>query len=98
MAQDDDAGGTFHPFSAHSDTGTLFGQTMRLVALTIGLFTLGAYLARQLTLGGYPASAPPAMRLPAAARHKRDRRRAVVGGIDLPRYLPALPGFGRMRR
>ena len=41
MAQDDHTGGTFRPFCARPDMGTLFGQTMRPVASTIGLFTLG---------------------------------------------------------
>ena len=30
------------------DTQTLFGQTMELVAITAGLFALGAYLGRHL--------------------------------------------------
>jgi modulator of FtsH protease len=34
-----------------ADTGTLFGPTMGLVAATTGLFTLGAYLARNLSGG-----------------------------------------------
>ena len=33
------------------ETGRLFGQTMGLVALTAGLFALGAYLGRDLTGG-----------------------------------------------
>ena len=36
------------PFEAPTDTGTLFGQTMGLVAVTAALFTLGVYLARSL--------------------------------------------------
>lgn len=51
MAQDYDTGGTFHPFWACPDTGTLFGQTIGLAALTVGLFTLGAYLARNMSGG-----------------------------------------------
>ena len=33
------------------ETGTLFGQTMGLVAVTAGLFALGAYLGRNLSYG-----------------------------------------------
>jgi uncharacterized protein len=33
------------------ETGTLFGQTMGLVALTAGLFALGAYIGRDLSGG-----------------------------------------------
>ena len=33
------------------ETGTLFGQTMGLVAVTVGFFALGAYLGRNLTYG-----------------------------------------------
>jgi len=33
------------------DTRTLFGQTMELVAITAGLFALGAYLGRHLSYG-----------------------------------------------
>ena len=40
-------GGTaYQPSTARADTGTLFGQTMGLVAVTAGLFALGAYLGR----------------------------------------------------
>jgi len=40
-------GGTaYEPSAARADTGTLFGQTMGLVAVTAGLFALGAYLGR----------------------------------------------------
>jgi FtsH-binding integral membrane protein len=41
----------FPRFGARTDTRTLFGQTMGLVAVTTGLFTLGAYLARNLSGG-----------------------------------------------
>ena len=34
-----------------TDTQTLFGQTMELVAITAGLFALGAYLGRNLSSG-----------------------------------------------
>ena len=36
---------------SRDETGRLFGQTMGLVALTAGLFALGAYLGRDLTGG-----------------------------------------------
>jgi FtsH-binding integral membrane protein len=51
MVQDYDTGGTFRPLGARTDTGTLFGRTMGLVAVTVGLFALGAYLARNLSGG-----------------------------------------------
>jgi len=38
-------------FGDAGDTRTLFGQTMGLVAMTIGLFALGAYLGRTLSYG-----------------------------------------------
>ena len=36
---------------SRDETGTLFGQTMGLVALTAGLFALGAYIGRDLSGG-----------------------------------------------
>jgi len=51
MVQDYDTGGMFRPLGTRTDTGTLFGRTMGLVAVTVGLFTLGAYLARNLSGG-----------------------------------------------
>jgi FtsH-binding integral membrane protein len=51
MVQDYDAGGMFRPLGVRTDTGALFGRTMGLVAVTVGLFALGAYLARNLSGG-----------------------------------------------
>jgi modulator of FtsH protease len=51
MAQSYDIDQAFPSFGARADTRTLFGQTMGLVAVTAGLFTLGAYLARNLSGG-----------------------------------------------
>jgi len=51
MAQSYDTDQAFPSFGARTDTRTLFGQTMGLVAVTAGLFTLGAYLARNLSGG-----------------------------------------------
>jgi uncharacterized protein len=51
MARDYDRSEAFPPLGARSDTGTLFGPTMVLVAVTVALFTLGAYLARDLSSG-----------------------------------------------
>jgi FtsH-binding integral membrane protein len=51
MAQGYDTDQAFPPLGARTDTGTLFGPTMRLVAVTAALFTLGAYLARNLPGG-----------------------------------------------
>jgi FtsH-binding integral membrane protein len=39
------------PPLTRDETGTLFGQTMGLVAATAGTFTLGAYLARDVSPG-----------------------------------------------
>ncbi len=39
------------PSVARDQTRTLFGQTMGLVAVTAGLFALGAYLGRDLSYG-----------------------------------------------
>jgi FtsH-binding integral membrane protein len=39
------------PTLTRDETGTLFGQTMGLVAVTAGLFALGAYLGRDLSYG-----------------------------------------------
>ena len=39
------------PSLTRDETGTLFGQTMGLVAVTTGLFALGAYLGRDLSYG-----------------------------------------------
>ena len=45
------AGEAFTATRARSDTGTLFGSTMALIAVTAGMFTLGAYLGRNLAGG-----------------------------------------------
>ena len=39
------------PVLVRDDSRTLFGQTMGLVAVTAGLFALGAYLGRDLSYG-----------------------------------------------
>jgi modulator of FtsH protease len=39
------------PAAARDEARTLFGQTMGLVAITAGLFALGAYLGRDLSYG-----------------------------------------------
>jgi FtsH-binding integral membrane protein len=51
MAQVYDTDQAFASFGARTDTKTLFGQTMGLVAVTTGLFALGAYLGRDLSGG-----------------------------------------------
>jgi uncharacterized protein len=52
MGQNHDTGGALRrPFEAPAGTGTLFGQTMGLVVVTAALFTVGAYLARNLSGG-----------------------------------------------
>ena len=44
-----DGYGAARAYVTRSDTGSVFGQTMALVAVTAGLFTLGAYLGRNLS-------------------------------------------------
>jgi FtsH-binding integral membrane protein len=51
MTQRYDTDQAFPPLGARTDTHTLFGQTMGLVATTTALFALGAYLARDLSGG-----------------------------------------------
>jgi uncharacterized protein len=51
MTQSYSGGEAFTATGARSDTGTLFGSTMALIAVTTGLFTLGAYLGRNLSGG-----------------------------------------------
>jgi FtsH-binding integral membrane protein len=51
MTQSYDADQALPSYGARTDTRTLFGQTMGLVAATTALFALGAYLARTLSGG-----------------------------------------------
>jgi hypothetical protein len=51
MTQSYNAGEAFTATGERSDTRTLFGSTMALIAVTTGLFTLGAYLGRNLSGG-----------------------------------------------
>ena len=51
MTQGYDTDQAFPRLGARTDTRTLFGQTMGLVAVTAALFTVGAYLARNLSGG-----------------------------------------------
>jgi FtsH-binding integral membrane protein len=51
MAQGYHTDQAFPLLGARTDTRALFGQTMGLVAVTTGLFALGAYLARNLSGG-----------------------------------------------
>ena len=51
MTQGYDTDQAFPSLGARTDTRTLFGQTMGLVAVTTGLFALGAYQARNLSGG-----------------------------------------------
>jgi FtsH-binding integral membrane protein len=44
-------GTTFSPIAERDQTRALFGQTMGLVAVTAGLFAVGAYLGRDLSYG-----------------------------------------------
>jgi hypothetical protein len=65
MARDYDRSEAFPPLGARSDTGTLFGPTMVLVAVTIALFTWAP-----TSPATSPAAGPPATRrdLPGLAR------------------------------
>jgi FtsH-binding integral membrane protein len=45
------AAAAYQPALTRDQTGTLVGQTMGLVAVTTGLFALGAYLGRDLSYG-----------------------------------------------
>jgi uncharacterized protein len=51
MVQGYDTDQAFPRLGARTDTRTLFGRTMGLVAVTTGLFALGAYLSRDLSGG-----------------------------------------------
>jgi FtsH-binding integral membrane protein len=53
MSEDYDGRGyaTFGRSATRADTSSLFGQTMVLVAVTAGMFTVGAYLGRDLSSG-----------------------------------------------
>jgi modulator of FtsH protease len=51
MTESYDTDQAFPSYRARTDTRTLFGQTMGLVAATTALFALGAYLARNLSGG-----------------------------------------------
>ena len=42
-------GAVIQPPLTRDESGTLLGQTMGLVALTTGLFALGAYLGRDIS-------------------------------------------------
>jgi hypothetical protein len=64
MAQGYDTDQGFPRLGARTDTWALFGQTMGLVAMTTGLFALGAYLARNLS-GVLGAWCPGSQRLAA---------------------------------
>jgi FtsH-binding integral membrane protein len=45
------SGATYQGYATQSRTGTLFGQTMFLVAMTAGFFAAGAYAGRNLSEG-----------------------------------------------
>jgi modulator of FtsH protease len=47
----DSTGAVLQPPLTRDESGTLLGQTMGLVAVTAGLFALGAYLGRDLSYG-----------------------------------------------
>jgi FtsH-binding integral membrane protein len=51
MTQRYNTGEALTATEARSDTGTLFASTMALIAVATGLFTLGAYLGRNLSGG-----------------------------------------------
>jgi len=51
MTRQIDRDSDFAGLSDSTSTGSLFGQTMGLVAVTMGLFALGSYLGRSLSYG-----------------------------------------------
>jgi hypothetical protein len=88
MGQNYDTGGALRrPFEAPTGTGTMVGQTMGLVAVTAALFTVGAYLARNLS-GGWSLVfwiASLACLLAIEARQEpRERRPTAVLDSDVP--------------
>jgi hypothetical protein len=87
MVQDYDTGRTFRRLGTRTDTGTLFGRTMGLVAVTIGLFTLGCLPRPQPVQRVGDGVLDRIVRVP--ARHERHRApvRAAHAGVPVRLWL-----------
>ena len=71
--------------------GTLLGQTMGLVAVTAGLFAVGAYLGRNLALPVGLAVVHRRVRLP----HRHERRRPAIPGLTVSPAVRVRPAHRR---
>jgi FtsH-binding integral membrane protein len=95
MTQSYKAGEAFIANGARSDTGTLFGSTMALIAVTTGLFTLGAYLGRNLSggwgLAFWIASLACLMAMNVTLRHSERLTLGMLFGFGLLVGLSTAP-------
>jgi FtsH-binding integral membrane protein len=77
------------------DTGALLGQTMGLVALTSGLFALGAYIGRDITggwaIGSYIAAFALLLGINAAAQRSEQLAVGLLFGFGLLLGLAVAP-------
>jgi hypothetical protein len=93
MAQGYDTDQAFPRLGARTDTKTLFGPTMGLVAVTAALFTLGAYLARNLSdgwgVGFWIASLGCLLAMNLTVRQSKFQRLRVSTQIDSAPLLAA---------
>jgi uncharacterized protein len=95
MTQSYNVGQTITATGARSNTGTLFGSTMTLIAATTGLFTVGAYLGRNLS-GGWAltfwiASFVCLMAMNVTIRHSERLTLAMLFGFGLLVGLSTAP-------
>ena len=95
MTQSYSAGEAFTATGARSDTGTLFGSTMALIAVTTGLFALGAYLGRNLSggwgLAFWIASLVCLMAMNVTLRHSEGLTLGMLFGFGLLVGLATAP-------
>jgi uncharacterized protein len=95
MAQSYNAGEAFTATGARSGTGTLFGSTMALIAVTTGLFALGAYLGRNLSggwgLAFWIASLVCLMAMNVTLRHSEGLTLGMLFGFGLLVGLATAP-------
>jgi FtsH-binding integral membrane protein len=95
MTQSYNAGEAFTATRARSDTGTLFGSTMALIAVTAGLFALGAYLGRNLSgrwgLAFWIASLVCLMAMNVTLRHSERLTLGMLFGFGLLVGLSTAP-------
>ena len=86
-------------FDGTGDSRTLFGQTMSLVAVTTGLFALGAYLGPSLSYGWGSVWFIAAFRMPDWYEiHCPADNFVVFGGIAARLRVDARTGDGTDRR